>query len=286
MVVLLRPAGLSTARERGAPRGSGPVLERRSRVLPHQAWPLPNRHLSCDRDRSDQGAVGHRHKSHDFHAELAAHPQDHAEARLLRRPGRLRGCRDRRLRPRLSAGLGVGGEGRLLHQHRTARQHHPSRDEAARGLEARPLDLHLPRQALAQGCRNALAGHARSHVRGNEEAVEGARPKPRHLRHDLRQDRSCAGTAMAHARRRPHRLAPPVRRRRVRLPGRQGQAARAALRREQRATRRGVPLLAQQRPRGGAFSHPHQDRQGGELQQVLPDALHGDQPGRGRGTRP
>ena len=125
-----------------------------------------------------------------------------------------------------------------------------------RGFQARLLDLHLACPTLAERRRDELAGNAGSRVRGDEAAFEGTRSKPRHLGHDLREDRGGARHSMADAGRRRRGVATALRRRHVRVPRWQGQAARAALCREQRAPRRGVPVLAQQRPRGRALPHP------------------------------
>ena len=119
-------------------------------------------------------------------------------------------------------------------------------------------------------------------LRRDARALQG--PAVRHLRHDARAHQGRERHPVAVPGRRRDRLAAPLRERRILPRRRQGEAPHAALRRQQRAALRSVSALAQHRARRGAFPHPHQDRQDRQPQQVLADAIHGNQPRRRRGN--
>jgi anaerobic selenocysteine-containing dehydrogenase len=151
--------------------------------------------------------------------------------------------------------------------------------DAARGFPNRPVDFQPDRQALRAGPQNPLPGVVRRSVRRDARTLP--RAHARLFGTELRQDRIAAWCPVALHRRCADRLPASVYRRRVPASRRKSEADRAAVRRQQRAPGPAVPVLAEQRPRGRAFSHPHAHRQDRQRQQVQPDALHGNESGRG-----
>ena len=189
------------------------------------------------------------------------------------------------------------------HQHRAAREPHAQRAGALRRFQARLLDLQRDGQALRGPQQDPLSRDAGRRVRGNEASCPKA-PDARSTSPGMSYDRIEAAARHPVALQRSAGAADKQRSasRRLDMKQRQdflgnprlytdgvfqtpdGRAKLIPVRFVDNNERPGhrVPVLAQLGPRGRAFPHPHAHRQDRQLQQVQPDAVHGDEPRCGR----